>query len=50
MTHVNIQKTIEEFYNDEIEKLQIDVVGSYNAKLVVHDMLLYVVCEDCLKR
>ena len=39
---------IEEFYNDEIEQLQIGVAKSHNAKIVGHDMLLYVVCSDCL--
>lgn len=41
---------IEEFCNDEIENLQIEVAKSYNGKLVGHDMMLYVVCEDCLKK
>ena len=41
---------IEEFYNDEIEKLQVDVVESYNAKLVGHDMLIYVVCKDYIDK
>ncbi|TLD87815.1 Fur family transcriptional regulator [Helicobacter sp. MIT 05-5294] len=41
---------IEEFCNHEIEKLQIEVTNSYNAKPVSHDMLLYVVCEKCLKK
>lgn len=41
---------IEEFCNEEIEKLQIEVVNSYKAKLVGHDMLLYAVCEKCLKK
>ncbi|MDE5592111.1 MAG: transcriptional repressor, partial [Helicobacter sp.] len=41
---------IEEFYNEEIEKLQITVTESHHAKLVGHDMLLYVVCKDCLKK
>ena len=41
---------IEEFCNEEIENLQIEVANSHNSKLVGHDMLLYVVCKDCLKR
>lgn len=41
---------IEEFCNDEIENLQIDVAESYKSKLVGHDMMLYVVCEECLKK
>ncbi|MBD5164298.1 Fur family transcriptional regulator [Helicobacter sp.] len=41
---------IEEFCNHEIEKLQVEVTNSYNAKPVGHDMLLYVVCEKCLKK
>ena len=40
---------IEEFCNDEIEKLQIEVTNDHEAKLVGHDMLLYVVCKSCLK-
>lgn len=38
-----------EFCNDEIEKLQVEVTDSYGAKPITHDMLLYVVCADCLK-
>ncbi|WDL73833.1 ferric iron uptake transcriptional regulator [Helicobacter winghamensis] len=41
---------IEEFCNDEIEKLQVDVVKSYNGKLVGHDMMLYIVCKECLEK
>ncbi|WP_416863277.1 Fur family transcriptional regulator, partial [Helicobacter ganmani] len=41
---------IEEFCNNEIERLQVEVTNSYNAKPVGHDMLLYVVCEKCLKK
>ena len=41
---------IEEFCNEEIEKLQVEVTQSYKAKLVGHDMLLYVVCESCLAK
>ena len=41
---------IEEFCNEEIEKLQVEVTHSYKAKLVGHDMLLYVVCESCLAK
>ena len=41
---------IEEFCNEEIEKLQVEVTHSYKAKLVGHDTLLYVVCESCLAK
>ena len=41
---------IEECCNEEIEKLQVEVTHSYKAKLVGHDMLLYVVCESCLAK
>ena len=41
---------IEEFYNDEIEKLQVEVTRERNFKLVGHDMLLYAVCKDCIKK
>ena len=41
---------IEEFCNDEIEKLQVEVTASHKSKLVGHDMLLYVVCDKCLKK
>ena len=41
---------IEEFCKDEIEKLQIEVTDAHHAKLVTHDMLLYVVCENCLNK
>ena len=40
---------IQEFCNDDIETLQVQVTDSYKARLVGHDMLLYVVCEECLK-
>lgn len=39
-----------EFYNDEIEKLQERLTDSYGARLVSHDMRLFVICSDCLQK
>lgn len=39
-----------EFYNDEVEQLQERITDSYGARLVSHDMRLFVICSDCLKK
>ena len=39
-----------EFRNDEIEELQDKVADEYKARLVSHDMRLFVICSDCLKK
>ena len=41
---------IEEFVDSEIESRQIQVVNSFKAKLVSHDMRLFVICEKCQKQ
>lgn len=41
---------IEEFVDNEIESRQIEVVKSLNAKLISHDMRLFVICEKCQKQ
>lgn len=37
-----------EFVNEEIEKLQLEVAKSLKAKLISHDMRLFVKCAKCL--
>lgn len=41
---------IEEFVDNEIESRQIEVVKSLKAKLISHDMRLFVICEKCQKQ
>ena len=41
--------TILEFVDEEIESRQIQVANAYKARLVSHDMLLFVICEKCQK-
>lgn len=41
---------IEEFVDNEIESRQIEVVKSLKAKLISHDMRLFVICETCQKQ
>lgn len=38
-----------EFVDDEIERLQDEVAKKYGAKLISHDMKLFVKCKNCLK-
>lgn len=38
-----------EFVDDEIERLQDEVAKKYGAKLISHDMKLFVKCKECLK-
>lgn len=38
-----------EFVNEEIERLQLEVARSYGAKLVSHDMKLFIKCQKCNK-
>lgn len=38
-----------EFVDAEIERLQIEVANQFKAKLISHDMRLFVKCEKCLK-
>ncbi|MDE6978973.1 MAG: transcriptional repressor [Helicobacter sp.] len=42
-------RNIIEFYDEEIERLQEKLTDSYGARLVSHDMRLFVICSDCLK-
>lgn len=37
-----------EFVNEEIEKLQLEVANNLQAKLISHDMRLFVKCAKCL--
>lgn len=39
-----------EFVDDEIERLQDEVAKKYGAKLISHDMKLFVKCKNCLKQ
>lgn len=39
-----------EFCNKEIEELQEKVTDEYGARLVSHDMRLFVICSECLKK
>ncbi len=39
-----------EFYNEELEQLQEKITDSYQSRLVSHDMRLFVICADCLKK
>ena len=41
--------TILEFVDEEIESRQIQVANAYKARLVSHDMRLFVICEKCQK-
>ena len=38
-----------EFVNQEIEDLQEEVAKKYGAKLISHDMKLFVKCKKCIK-
>lgn len=40
---------ISEFFNAEIENLQLKIAKEHKVKLVSHDMILHVVCAKCLK-
>ncbi|ANV98480.1 transcriptional repressor [Helicobacter enhydrae] len=37
-----------EFVNPEIERLQIEVAKKHNAKLISHDMRLFIKCSECV--
>lgn len=37
-----------EFVDDEIERLQDEVAKKYGAKLISHDMKLFVKCKNCI--
>lgn len=39
-----------EFVNQEIEDLQLSVAEKYGAKLISHDMKLFVKCKKCLNK
>lgn len=39
-----------EFVDDEIERLQDEVAKKYGAKLISHDMKLFVKCKNCLNK
>lgn len=39
-----------EFVNEEIEKLQLEVAKNLHAKLISHDMRLFVKCAKCLAK
>ncbi|RAX58170.1 transcriptional repressor [Helicobacter monodelphidis] len=39
-----------EFYNEALEQLQNEIVKSYEAVLVSHDMRLFVSCKQCLQK
>lgn len=41
---------IQEFVDEEIESRQIQVAKAHKAKLVSHDMRLFVICEKCQKQ
>ncbi|RDU69624.1 transcriptional repressor [Helicobacter cholecystus] len=41
---------IVEFVNQEIEDLQLEVAKKYGAKLISHDMKLFVKCKKCLNK
>lgn len=41
---------IVEFVNQEIEDLQLEVAEKYGAKLISHDMKLFVKCKKCLQK
>ena len=41
---------IEEFCRKEIEELQEKVADEHKARLVSHDMRLFVICSECLKK
>lgn len=41
---------VEEFVNDEIERLQKEVATAHNFKLTSHRMELYGLCADCLNQ
>ena len=41
---------IKEFCDEEIERLQEKVTDKYGARLVSHDMRLFVICSECLKK
>ena len=40
---------VEEFVNDQIERLQEEVAKAHNFKLTEHRMELYGLCADCVK-
>ncbi len=40
---------ITEFVDEEIERLQLEIAKKFNAKLMSHDMRLFVKCEKCQK-
>lgn len=39
-----------EFVNQEIEDLQLEIAEKYGAKLISHDMKLFVKCKNCLNK
>ncbi|WP_150467550.1 Fur family transcriptional regulator [Francisella sp. SYW-9] len=41
---------IQEFYNEEIEKLQKQIVESFGAELIDHNLNLYVKCKSCREK
>ena len=41
---------IKELCDEEIERLQEKVTDKYGARLVSHDMRLFVICSECLKK
>lgn len=41
---------IQEFYNEEIEKLQKQIVESVGAEIIDHNLNIYVRCKSCLKK
>jgi Fur family ferric uptake transcriptional regulator len=40
--------TIQEFYNEELEKIQNAIVESMGAKMVDHNLNIYVECKSCI--
>ena len=40
---------ITEFYNDEIEKIQLEICNSHSSHLVRHSHQLFVICPECQK-
>ncbi|API87589.1 Fur family transcriptional regulator [Francisella uliginis] len=41
---------IQEFYNEEIEKLQKQIAESFGAELIDHSLNLYVKCKSCREK
>lgn len=42
-------KSIIEFKNDQLEKLQVRIAGSYGFHMLQHKMEIYGICSSCLK-